>query len=63
MSDITVGLCVALNPDARYGLFEDGGHAPFGHTIERIYDCGEGSCDAAVPRPSCSHAPTPERAS
>ncbi|MBJ7469736.1 MAG: hypothetical protein JHD16_00460 [Solirubrobacteraceae bacterium] len=103
MPEITVGMCVALDPDGRYGLFEDGGRAPHGGTIEHIYesgevlvrfydgegwvewsmparavrripppcgtcdgsgrwcdDCGEGSCDAAVPCPSCSAATTPE---
>lgn len=38
---IEVGMCVALDPDGRYGLFEDGGHAAYGGTIERIYDNGD----------------------
>lgn len=41
MSEITVGMHVDLDPDGNYGLFEDGGHAPYGGTIEQVYDDGE----------------------
>lgn len=41
MSEITVGMCVELDPGHEYGLFDYGGSAPYGGTVEEVYPCGD----------------------